>query len=68
MTETTNRAAPEATETRLVTAALRRASRRALEEARATGTPFDVWKDGRVVDLNATPKPRRRRARRARSS
>jgi hypothetical protein len=27
-----------------------------------TGTPFYVWKNGKVVDLNATAKPAHKRA------
>ena len=34
--------------------ALRRAARAAYRLARETGTPFYVWKDGKVVDLLAT--------------
>ncbi len=39
--------------------ALRRASDRALRLSKATGTPFWVMKNGRMVNLN--PKARRRR-------
>ena len=37
--------------------AMRRAARRARELARRTGTPFYVFKNGRVVNLN--PRPRK---------
>jgi hypothetical protein len=39
-------------------AAIDRAFRRAVKEARLesirTGTPFHVWQDGKIVDLNAS--------------
>jgi hypothetical protein len=38
--------------------ALKQAAKNARELARATGTPLLVWKDGKVVDLNAKPKRR----------
>lgn len=41
--------------------ALRRAARRARRLAEATGTPFYVWQDGRIVNLN----PKRRRSKRS---
>jgi hypothetical protein len=41
-------------------AALRRASRAAWKLAKQTNTPFHVWKDGRIVNLN--PRARKRRA------
>jgi hypothetical protein len=40
-------------EIRGATAALRRASRSAWKLAKQTNTPFHVWKDGKVVNLNA---------------
>ena len=42
-----------------ITRALRRASDRALRLSQATGTPFWVMKNGRMVNLN--PKARARR-------
>jgi hypothetical protein len=42
-----------------ITRALRRASDRALRLSKATGTPFWVMKNGRMVNLN--PKARGRR-------
>ncbi len=43
-----------------ITRALRRASDRALRVSQATGTPFWVMKDGRMVNLNPKAKRRRR--------
>jgi len=43
-----------------ITRALRRASNRALRLAKATGTPFWVVKNGRLVNLNADAKRRRK--------
>ncbi len=44
--------------------ALRQAAKNAMKLARATGTPLVVWKDGKVVNLNAKPKrPASRRGR-----
>lgn len=45
-------------------AALKRAAKRARELSIATGTPFIIWKDGKVVDLNAKKKRPRRAAKR----
>jgi hypothetical protein len=42
--------------------ALRRASDRALRLAQATGTPFWVMKNGRMVNLNTDAKRRRKGA------
>ena len=42
--------------------ALLRAAKKARELSIATGTPFIIWKDGKVVDLNAKPKKQKRRA------
>jgi hypothetical protein len=39
-------------------AALKRAARKARELSIATGTPFYIWKNGKVVDLNPQPKRR----------
>lgn len=39
--------------------ALKRAARRARKLAEATGTPFYVIKNGRVVDLNSAARKRR---------
>lgn len=39
--------------------ALRRAARVAYRLAQETGTPFYVWRDGKVVDLLARPRTRR---------
>jgi hypothetical protein len=33
--------------------AFRRAVREAREESIRTGTPFHVWQDGKIIDLNA---------------
>lgn len=38
--------------------ALKRASRRARALSKATGTPFYIFRNGRVVDLNAPVKKR----------
>jgi hypothetical protein len=46
--------------------ALRRAARIARRHAEETGTPFYVWKDGRVVDLLATANAARKRGTRRR--
>jgi hypothetical protein len=43
--------------------ALKRAARRAFELSRATGTPFYVWRDGKVVDLNVRKSKRKRHVR-----
>lgn len=43
--------------------ALRRAAKRAKQLAIATGTPFYVWQNGRVVDLNKNAKSTRKNAR-----
>jgi len=43
-----------------VTRALRRASDRALRLAKATGTPFWVVKNGRMVNLNPIANKRRK--------
>jgi hypothetical protein len=43
-------------------AALKRAAKKARQLSIATGTPFIIWKDGKIVDLNA--KPKRKRAKR----
>ncbi len=43
-----------------ITRALRRASDRALRLAKATGTPFWVMKNGRMVNLNPGAKRRRK--------
>jgi hypothetical protein len=45
-----------------ITRALRRASDRALRLAQATGTPFWVMKNGRMVNLNTDAKRRRKGA------
>jgi hypothetical protein len=42
-------------------AALRRASRAAWKLARETNTPFHVWKNGRIVNLNPSAKNRKRK-------
>jgi hypothetical protein len=42
-------------------AALRRAAKRARKLAEETGTPFYVWKDGKVVNLNPVPRKRRKK-------
>ena len=39
----------------LATEGLRRAQAAAWKRAKETGTPFIVWRDGKVVDLNANP-------------
>jgi hypothetical protein len=39
--------------------ALLRASRRAWKLAKDTGTPFYIWKNGRVVNLNPGRRKRR---------
>lgn len=44
-------------------AALKRAAKDALELGRRTGTPVYVLKDGKVVDLLQTRKPKPRRNR-----
>ncbi|HEY1687154.1 MAG TPA: hypothetical protein VGG19_20505 [Tepidisphaeraceae bacterium] len=44
--------------------ALKRAAKKARELSIATGTPFIVVKDGKIVDLNAKPKPPKRRVKR----
>ncbi len=44
--------------------ALRRASDRALRLSKATGTPFWVMKNGRLVNLNPDAKTRRKAGRR----
>jgi hypothetical protein len=36
--------------------ALKRAAKKARRLSIATGTPFIIWKDGKVVDLNAKKK------------
>lgn len=36
--------------------ALKRAGKNALKLARQTGTPCFVWRDGKIVDLNAGAK------------
>lgn len=41
----------------LATAGLRRAQAVAWKRAKETGTPFVVWRDGKVVDLNANSAP-----------
>ena len=51
-----------------VTAALRRAAKAALRLAQETGTPCWVMVDGKIVDLNARPAPRRKRLRRSSST
>jgi len=43
------------------TAALRRASRAAWKLARQTKTPFHVWKNGRIVNLNSNARNGRTR-------
>ncbi len=43
-----------------ITRALRRASDRALRLSKATGTPFWVMKNGRMVNLNPNAKRRRK--------
>ena len=43
-----------------ITRALRRASDRALRVSQATGTPFWVMKNGRMVNLNPSAKGRRK--------
>ena len=48
-------------------AALRRAARAARRLAEATGTPFYIWRDGRVVDLNAHVPSTNRRVKRRRA-
>jgi hypothetical protein len=40
-------------------AALKRAARKARRLSIATGTPFYIWKNGKVVDLNASLKRRK---------
>jgi len=47
--------------------ALLRASRKARELSIATGTPFYVVRDGRLVDLNAKRKTKPKRTKRRRS-
>jgi hypothetical protein len=42
-----------------VEAALRRAAKNAWALAVQTGTPFIVWQDGKVVDLNEQPPPKK---------
>jgi hypothetical protein len=49
-------------------AALRRAAREARRLSIETGTPFYVWRDGKVVDLNANPKRGAPRSRGRRTS
>jgi hypothetical protein len=44
-----------------VLAALRRAGRNARKLSEATGAPFIVWKNGRIVDLNPQKKRRAKR-------
>jgi hypothetical protein len=43
-------------EIRGATAALKRASRAAWKLAKQTNTPFHVWKDGKIVNLNPRSK------------
>ena len=43
-----------------ISRALRRASDRAFRLAKATGTPFWVMENGRMVNLNPDAKPRRK--------
>jgi hypothetical protein len=50
-------------ETKLALAALRRAGRKASELSIRTGTPFFIWKDGKVVDLNANGNSEKKRPR-----
>ena len=40
--------------------ALRRAARKARKLSIETGTPFYVWKNGQVVDLNARARKKRK--------
>lgn len=49
-------------------AALRRAAKAARHLSIETGTPFYIWLDGKVVDLNAKPKRTGRRRTRGRST
>jgi hypothetical protein len=42
-------------------AALKRAARKARRLSIETGTPFIVWQNGKVVDLNAAAKRRKRK-------
>jgi hypothetical protein len=49
-------------ETRGQLAALRRAARNARKLAEATGTPFYVVQDGKIVNLNPRGKRRRKTA------
>jgi hypothetical protein len=75
MTASARRAKPRRRRARISPAlrALRRAARVAYRLAQETGTPFYVWKDGKVVDLlaklprssfaaPASPRQRRRKA------
>lgn len=48
--------------------ALRVAVRKAIRERLRAGLPVYVWKDGKVVDLAATKRPKRQRRRSARNS
>jgi len=48
-------------EIKLELAALRRAARYARRLSEETGTPFYVMKKGKIVDLNAGAKPKKRK-------
>jgi len=47
-------------ETRGAWQALKRAAKRARALSEATGTPLFVVQDGKLIDLNRTPRPRRK--------
>ncbi len=55
-----NKAKPTDPEVAATLRALRRASDRALRVSKATGTPFWVIKNGRMVNLNPNSKRRRK--------
>lgn len=51
-----------------VLSGMKRAAQKARKLSEATGTPFYVWQDGKIVDLNPQPKrkttPKKRGAKR----
>jgi hypothetical protein len=48
--------------------AMRRAAKRAKRLAQQTGTPLLVMRNGKIVDLNPSPKPAKRRKDRKKKS
>ena len=53
----------EDSENRRILAALKRAAKRAWELSVATGTPFYIWQDGKVVNLNPQGRLRKKPSR-----